>query len=182
MAKIKINCGYCSKSKGCEIKKDFKKLSSEYKDFDEIKNEPGSILSYTRYYEFELKCPFKERKYKSGDEVYFTFGVGRYIKKREWECIFDCDGCHKDCKDGIITFENIRYKKYITIKGKIVNPYRYDSYIISVDKKNFDIVKCDFNEKDIELIDKITSSIDLKYDEYIAIISKEKYIKHLNNG
>ena len=176
MAKIKINCGYCNKSKGCNIKKDFRKLANEYRNFDEIE---GDFRMYKQYYEFKLDRPFKERKYKTGDIVYFTFGTGRYLKKTEWECEWDCDYCcRKDCKDGIITFENIRHKKYITLKGKIINSYKHDSYIICLDEGHFRKVKHYFNEKDIELINKITDSIE--HDGFdMIVISKEKYIKNI---
>lgn len=186
MAKLQIKgCGYCSKSKGCNIKKDFRQLSSKYDQYTEVKRKYYHIgLTYTSKIEniFTLECPFGDRKYNEGDKVEFSLGIQRYKHLTEWECDRDCDQCYDERCDvnGIITFENIRYKQKITVTGNIVNLYKNDKWVIAVDKHEWDKVSKLCNKEDIAFFEKISDTYDPGQEFHMCFISKEKFIKKLN--
>lgn len=185
MAKIKIKgCGYCSKFKGCNIKKEFRGLASIYDNYTEIESTwYHSDLSYThkRINEFELICPFGDRKYKDGDKIIFTLGIQRYKKTTKWECDNDCDGCcREDCEDGFITFENVRYKEKISVEGRIVNLYRNDKWVVSIEEKEWNRISELCNDSDLEFFEKIADIYNPGQEFHMVFVSKEKFIKHLN--
>ncbi len=167
-AKISINCGYCSRNKGCEIKLEFRELAKNIE-----------YLSVFDSNNFVLKCPFVTPKYKKGDKVKFTVGYGchRFIYK--WECTWDCDGCSRDnCKNGIIKFKQKRYKGYQEFNGTVYGYAGKDKYIIEVDWNEWIIKKNVFNRYDILKIKSISDKI--KYfdnDNNMYFISKQKFIK-----
>jgi len=188
MATIKIKgCGRCSKSKGCGVKKVFRDISSKYDNESQIKyfNHLGELKeSYKRFNEFELKCPFADRKYNNGEKVKFTCGIQRYIKLVLWDCDHDCDYCDKEnCDDGIVTFENTRYKEYITIEGRIASLIKGDKWLIEVDSSEFLKFKDKLNELDLKFFEQISNTFNNKENIYQQVydgkmfVSKEKYIK-----
>lgn len=181
MAKIKIKgCGYCSKSKGCNIKKEFRNLAGNFDKYTKIESYYMSGLKYTfnRLNEFTLVCPFGDRKYVEHDDVEVTIGIGRYEKITEWECNWNCDYCNRDdCEDGLLKFKNTRYTKYIKLRGKILNLYKNDKWVISIEEKEWKIVEPQLNDDDVKFFEQIANVYDPGQEFYMVILSKEKFIK-----
>jgi hypothetical protein len=180
MAHIKIKgCGYCSKSRGCKIKKDFRDLASTNERYTEVKSNIHQIIpTYQRLNEFELICPFGDRKLNEGDKISFTLGIQRYIKTTLWDCDNDCDYCNNDnCDNGVVTFVNTRYKEYIKVAGTIVNLMRNDKWIISISEDEYHRIAKLCNTSDIKFFEEISEKLDPGQEFYMVFVSKEKYIE-----
>jgi len=190
MAVIKIKgCGYCSKSKGCKIKKSFRDLAATNERYTEVETFCGyfnSKSTYKRLNEFELKCPFVDRKYKSGDKVKITIGIQRYIKTTLWDCDISygdndpCENCSiENCNDGVVTFKNTRYKEYVETEGVIVDLMRNDKWVIQLSEDEYKRLSLLCNELDLKFFEEVAEKIDQGREFYMVVISKEKYITKL---
>lgn len=187
MAKIKIKgCGRCTKSKGCELKKQFRSIAETMPHTYKTKEVfLGMNSNYTNYYEIDFNCPIADRKYKPDDMVNFTLGVQRYTQLVEWDCdIFygdddPCEHCNKinDCKDSVVTFKNTRYKNYIKCEGSIVGLMRGDKWIIKVSEKEWERISKLCNSADVNILESIANTFDQGQEFYMVFVSKEKFIK-----
>jgi len=168
-SKIHINCGYCGLVKGCKIRKSFIETAKQF-------TKKGTRLK------FELKCPFEEAKYKDGDEVIFSVAYGAHRVKKQWECTWDCDSCNRDdCKDGIITFKNKRYKGNVQLTGTIHGYMGKGKYIIDVPHSEFMKVKHNFNRYDLLVLHKISDNFGWCGYDFIPytvryFVTKQKFI------
>jgi hypothetical protein len=191
MAAIKIKgCGYCSKSKGCKIKKSFRDLAASNDSYTEVETFCEYLNSKTTHKSlnvFELKCPFVDRKYKSGDNVKVTVGVQRYIKTTLWDCDISygdndpCDNCSiENCNSGVVTFKNTRYEKYIEVEGMVVNLMRNDKWVIKLSEDEYKRLSLLCNELDLKFFEEVSEKIDPEQCFYMVLISKEKYITKIN--
>jgi hypothetical protein len=189
MAKIKIKgCGNCTKSKGCEIKKQFRNIAQTMPHTYKTKEVfLGMNSNYTNYYEIDFKCPIADRKYKPDDKVIFTLGVQRYTQTVLWDCDISygdddpCEFCNKkdNCNESVVTFKNIRYKNYIECEGHIVSLIRGDKWIIKVSESEWERISKQCNHADLNIFESIANSIDCGADYYMVFISKEKFIQKL---
>lgn len=170
MQNITINCRNCGRNNKCEIRKSFIKTAEEFN---------------IEYNKFRLKCPFNTNKFNEGDKVVFSIGSFRYIRETQWECDRDCDYCiDHNCYDGIVTFKNTAYEKYIKIKGIVNMQYNNDKVIICVLLDEWKKIKKDLSREDIIFLENIDSKFE-KHDyntrrdwnDYFFFVSKLKYVK-----
>lgn len=176
-SKITINCGSCKNNKGCKIKKDFRALGNKYES------------NYTMT--FNLKCPFRTPKYKDGEYIKFTIAYGVYRVFNDWDCNFDGESCYhcrneNICKNGIVKFKSKKYKGNIELNGTIRGETKLKTFVIEVLTTDFEKVKRLFNRYDLLKIKEISNhmkslNLDSDSDDIIMFVSKEKYIKLLNN-
>ena len=164
-SKIHINCGYCGLLKGCVIRKTFIETAKQF-----------SSKGFSK--KFKLKCPFEIQKYKDGTEIKFTVAYGAHNVRTEWDCEWDCDYCNRtDCRDGIITFKNKRYKGTVELKGKIEGYIERGKYIINVAHDEFNKVKNNFNRYDMLMLHKISDSFGWAGEDFIpTFVTKERFI------
>lgn len=170
MTKIRINCGGCAKAKGCEAKKKFRDLAR--------------TINVKYDIPFSLKCPLKEHKYKEGQGLKVTVGVGQYYKKVLWDCDWEvnCNGCKNEeiCDDGTVTFNNLMYREYIELSGTLENNYGTNKCVIRIEKnqiKNKGLTTEDMRR--LEMFSRIIHPNHTMFenqDNHMFIISKEKYV------
>ena len=158
---ITINCRYCKKIKGCEIKNQFRKLGESF---------DGNISNHT----FKLKCPLKETGYKfdKKESIEFTFGYGHHIVPYKW---VQRGGEYSSDYEHI--FENNKYKGYVSIKGEVFDYISPTKYIIYVTEEEFEKHKHLFNESDLKRINEINEKLHFCEGDNYYFCSKVKFIK-----
>jgi hypothetical protein len=184
MAKITISgCGKCKKSKGCEIKKQFREAANLMPHTYKIRESWCGLNSdYEDYYEVKLRCPIMTPKYNENDKVLFTLGVQRFTQEIKWDCDIsrgDDDPCEfctiENCDGGLVTFKNTRYKKYIECTGSIVGKMRADKWIIKVNESEWERISKLCNDIDIKFFEDVANSIDFGSEFFMVFVSKEKF-------